>query len=128
MYDAVCSNCGKDCQVPFRPTGEKPVLCRDCFRQSGGQQQTRRPDERSFQRPSFQNNAPQNNQYKAQLDALTIKVDKILEILTAATTPVNKTSEEIVGAASDEDSSGEPKTEVSEPTPKKKRKTTKKDL
>jgi CxxC-x17-CxxC domain-containing protein len=31
MHDAVCDNCGKQCQVPFRPTGERPVYCNDCF-------------------------------------------------------------------------------------------------
>ena len=29
-----CSNCGKDDTVPFEPRGDKPVLCRDCFRQN----------------------------------------------------------------------------------------------
>lgn len=32
MHHAVCSQCGKDCEVPFKPTGEKPVYCSDCFR------------------------------------------------------------------------------------------------
>jgi CxxC-x17-CxxC domain-containing protein len=32
MFDAVCSSCGKDTQVPFRPTSGKPVYCSDCFR------------------------------------------------------------------------------------------------
>lgn len=32
MYKAVCSKCGKDCEVPFKPTGDKPVFCTDCFR------------------------------------------------------------------------------------------------
>lgn len=31
MHKAVCSECGKTCEVPFRPTGEKPVYCSDCF-------------------------------------------------------------------------------------------------
>ena len=31
MYDATCSDCGKACQVPFRPVGSKPIKCRDCF-------------------------------------------------------------------------------------------------
>ena len=31
MHDAVCAECEVDCQVPFKPNGEKPVLCRDCF-------------------------------------------------------------------------------------------------
>ena len=31
MHKAVCSECGKDCEVPFKPTGNKPVFCSDCF-------------------------------------------------------------------------------------------------
>lgn len=37
MFDAVCSECGNACQVPFRPNGKKPVLCSHCFgKESGG--------------------------------------------------------------------------------------------
>ena len=32
MFDAVCARCNKDTQVPFRPTGARPVYCSDCFR------------------------------------------------------------------------------------------------
>jgi CxxC-x17-CxxC domain-containing protein len=32
MFSATCSSCGKDAQVPFRPTSGKPVYCSDCFR------------------------------------------------------------------------------------------------
>jgi CxxC-x17-CxxC domain-containing protein len=31
MYPAVCSSCGANTMVPFQPSGEKPVYCRDCF-------------------------------------------------------------------------------------------------
>jgi CxxC-x17-CxxC domain-containing protein len=31
LYKATCSTCGNSCEVPFRPDGVKPVLCRDCF-------------------------------------------------------------------------------------------------
>jgi CxxC-x17-CxxC domain-containing protein len=31
MHDVVCSNCGKLTQVPFVPTGSRPVYCQDCF-------------------------------------------------------------------------------------------------
>lgn len=31
MYPAVCASCGKDTMVPFQPSGEKPVYCRDCY-------------------------------------------------------------------------------------------------
>ena len=32
MYDAVCAECGKACQVPFQPRTDRPVMCSDCFR------------------------------------------------------------------------------------------------
>jgi CxxC-x17-CxxC domain-containing protein len=31
MYDATCAECGKECQVPFKPSGDKPVLCKECY-------------------------------------------------------------------------------------------------
>jgi len=36
MHKAVCGECGANCEVPFRPTGERPVLCSDCFKKQGG--------------------------------------------------------------------------------------------
>jgi CxxC-x17-CxxC domain-containing protein len=30
--EAVCSQCGKQTTVPFRPTQGRPVFCRECFR------------------------------------------------------------------------------------------------
>jgi CxxC-x17-CxxC domain-containing protein len=36
MFTATCSNCGKDAEVPFRPTSGKPVYCSDCFRSVRG--------------------------------------------------------------------------------------------
>ena len=31
MHKAVCSDCKKECEVPFKPTEGKPVYCRDCY-------------------------------------------------------------------------------------------------
>ncbi|MDT3700338.1 MAG: zinc-ribbon domain containing protein [Thermincola sp.] len=31
MHSAVCSACGCETQVPFKPSGDKPVYCRECF-------------------------------------------------------------------------------------------------
>ncbi|MFA5143596.1 MAG: CxxC-x17-CxxC domain-containing protein [Candidatus Omnitrophota bacterium] len=30
-YKAICADCNKECEVPFRPTGDRPVYCKDCF-------------------------------------------------------------------------------------------------
>lgn len=38
MFDAVCSQCGKACQVPFQPRLDengkpvKPIYCNECFK------------------------------------------------------------------------------------------------
>ena len=31
MHPAVCAQCGAQTQVPFRPRGDRPVYCSDCF-------------------------------------------------------------------------------------------------
>ncbi|AEG61667.1 zinc-ribbon domain containing protein [Desulforamulus ruminis] len=31
MYPATCAACGVETEVPFRPSGDRPVYCRDCF-------------------------------------------------------------------------------------------------
>lgn len=33
LYTVKCSNCGKETQVPFQPSGDRPVYCRDCYMQ-----------------------------------------------------------------------------------------------
>ena len=31
MFPVVCAECGQDTEVPFKPSGERPVYCSDCF-------------------------------------------------------------------------------------------------
>jgi len=31
MYKAICSDCGKECEVPFKPTEGRPVYCQECY-------------------------------------------------------------------------------------------------
>ena len=35
MHKATCSECGKSCEVPFKPTGRKPIYCSKCFETKG---------------------------------------------------------------------------------------------
>jgi len=52
MFEAICAECGQKCEVPFKPTGDKPVYCTNCFaKKQGGQ--PRRPGGRDFGRPRF---------------------------------------------------------------------------
>jgi len=31
MHKATCSECKKECEVPFKPSGDRPVYCKECF-------------------------------------------------------------------------------------------------
>jgi CxxC-x17-CxxC domain-containing protein len=31
MFDAVCSDCGQQTQVPFKPAEGRAVYCRNCY-------------------------------------------------------------------------------------------------
>ncbi len=99
MHKAICSKCGKDCELPFRPTGERPVFCRDCFSKNdrddsrGGS----RRDDRGGARPSFnkfenRGSSPSNE----QLDAINSKLDKILKLLNPNVESNQSTRKEIV--------------------------------
>jgi len=38
LYSVKCAECGVQTQVPFKPSGDRPVYCRDCYmkRKGGG--------------------------------------------------------------------------------------------
>jgi len=36
MHKATCSACGEECEVPFKPSQDRPVYCRDCFMKQKG--------------------------------------------------------------------------------------------
>ena len=83
MHKTVCSNCGKDCEVPFKPTGSKPVYCNECFKKNRGG-----ADSRRFNFERRNESRPQKNE---QLEVINSKLDKILEILKV--NPVKKEKE-----------------------------------
>ena len=63
MHTVTCAKCGEQCEVPFRPTGGKPVYCSNCFRKSDGY-------EPKSADPS-----------KSELDQINKKLDKIMKAL-----------------------------------------------
>jgi CxxC-x17-CxxC domain-containing protein len=49
----ICSECNKECEVPFKPSGDRPVYCKECFskrkdRGSFKENYDKRPREQSF--------------------------------------------------------------------------------
>lgn len=31
MHKTVCSECGQECEVPFKPVEGRPVFCKECY-------------------------------------------------------------------------------------------------
>lgn len=99
MHSAVCSSCGKTCEVPFLPSGDKPVYCRDCFagRQAMGGERSSRPDPRGGNRfesrgndrpaPRFNSPTGGNDDVKRQLESINVKLDKLITALIGAQKP-----------------------------------------
>jgi CxxC-x17-CxxC domain-containing protein len=94
MHSAVCDKCGKNCEVPFRPSGDKPIYCSDCFeRKNGGS------SERSGRRPprgsGFGKTDNTNKQLLDQVSSLNSKLDRILKVieLHVEKEPVSKKTE-----------------------------------
>lgn len=77
LHKTVCSSCKKDCEVPFKPTGSKPIFCRDCFQNNRRSNFDNRNDDK--------NKTTEQPLYKEQFVALHAKLDKILKILTPVT-------------------------------------------
>lgn len=105
MHKAVCSDCGKGCEVPFRPTGDKPVYCSDCFKNQGHDNSrdsrggrndfgARDSRPRFEEKRSYSNDAGKSSeQYRAQFDMLNAKLDKLIKILTPAVSSETKETE-----------------------------------
>ncbi|MFH1292137.1 MAG: CxxC-x17-CxxC domain-containing protein [bacterium] len=55
MHRATCSDCGNSCEIPFKPTGSRPVFCSDCFeKQGGGSGRSNSFSQERRQRPRFE--------------------------------------------------------------------------
>ncbi len=92
MHKTICAECKKECEVPFRPNGDKPVYCKDCFGVK------REESDREFhgrEKADFGNNAPRdfkpefrsnptaqvnrpNDDVKKQLAEISSKLDRLV--------------------------------------------------
>jgi CxxC-x17-CxxC domain-containing protein len=89
MHKAVCNECHKDCEVPFRPSSDKPIYCDDCFRNKRGNESPRRDFGDRGQRKDFGNKSnfgkPKTDQnqdeLKKQMTEINHKLDRLINIM-----------------------------------------------
>ena len=89
MHNAVCAECGEPCEVPFRPSGNRPIYCSKHF--EGHEADSPRSDSRNFDKPRFEDRRRSsgdsedgsrgNSQLLSELKSLNVKMDKLLRIL-----------------------------------------------
>ena len=72
MHDTVCDKCGNDCQVPFRPTRDKPVFCNNCFGKN---------ENRSKGKNKSKESENVSRDVMNQLKVLNTKMDNLIKIL-----------------------------------------------
>ena len=65
MTQVICASCGDSCEVPFRPTSDKPVYCDACFGKRGRDSSSRSDSQSS----------------SINLDEINAKLDKIMKAL-----------------------------------------------
>lgn len=85
LYPAVCAECSKPCEVPFRPDGQRPIYCRDCY---GGPAAAAASAREFSAKQSFAKSAPVQAQpqkpdpridlIQRDLEKMNLKLDKIL--------------------------------------------------
>lgn len=79
MFQVVCDECGKDCEVPFKPSDDKPVYCDECFGKSSS---PGRSDSKRFEpRREEPKRSASDNSINKQFEALNNRFDKLMSIL-----------------------------------------------
>ncbi|RJQ34157.1 hypothetical protein C4566_02415 [Candidatus Parcubacteria bacterium] len=89
MHKAVCDECGQDCEVPFKPSGDKPIFCSTCFGKQNHDSSSR-PNKFGGDRnsrPRFEDRKPaQSNQDSKEIikaiKTLNYKIDQLTKILS----------------------------------------------
>jgi CxxC-x17-CxxC domain-containing protein len=78
MHEVTCDKCGRQCEVPFKPTSNKPVYCSDCFKKNDDRQAGRRFSEEESKPGVTQDDLDKINE---SIDEINEKLDKILVAL-----------------------------------------------
>lgn len=96
-FKAICAECGRECEVPFKPSGDRPVYCSNCFKNKAngrpGQANDHSFSKPSFSKPGFSGGQP-SSATGEQLEKLNKKLDQILNILNAITIEEEDESED----------------------------------
>ena len=68
LYEAICADCSKVCEVPFKPTEDRAVYCKECFarRKFGNRNKPGVPVLTPVAMPSKAFSKPQASQQAAQ--------------------------------------------------------------
>jgi CxxC-x17-CxxC domain-containing protein len=81
MHKATCSECNRACEVPFVPTGRKPILCSMCFKKDGDFSPKKFGASSYGDKPSYKPAYAGTDTTAAQLKIINTKLDAILKAL-----------------------------------------------
>ena len=82
MHKATCDQCGASCELPFKPTGEKPVYCSNCFAAGAGEGNGGKNNGGGTNHTAL---LAEIAELHEKQDELTKKIDKIIALLQRGT-------------------------------------------
>jgi CxxC-x17-CxxC domain-containing protein len=107
LFSAICSSCGTECKVPFRPSGEKPVFCSNCFgrkhsdeQRGGGRERHALRHEVPMARKEVFTPSRESDhaELKRQIASLEAKLNRVLHLLSPEQTPATDAVVMVVAA------------------------------
>ncbi|MBT6120488.1 hypothetical protein HOH45_03370 [bacterium] len=81
LTKATCDSCGSYCKVPFKPTGEKPVYCNDCYRKNGAFADAKPPRFGQDITSNKREAGSESRNSSSDLEQINTKLDRILRLL-----------------------------------------------
>src|SRR3990170_4756031 len=69
MHNAICGDCGNECEIPFKPKDSRPVYCRECFRKNEYQ-----PKNIVYQKKTRDYNSNESDEFYSTLRTKLFKI------------------------------------------------------
>ncbi|MCD8494833.1 MAG: hypothetical protein LRY46_01795 [Candidatus Pacebacteria bacterium] len=96
MYKAICSDCGSKTEVPFKPSGDRPVLCNNCFSQQRDGDYHQNRDTRNTPKNNYHHSEKRESftrtldpseglikKMQRDIDALHSKIDVMMTLMSS---------------------------------------------
>lgn len=85
MHKVICDNCHKECEVPFKPSNDKPIYCNECFakQRRGRSNDGRGNSQAHFETKNSEQTAKFHEEIMKSIRDLNYKLDELVKTLNS---------------------------------------------